>query len=350
MCRLARTLAWAATHNIPFDEALSATLPWGGRPALVATGSARGNTYGVIHRLRRGLSLADSLRQRLGRRLPEYYLSAVRDAELDGSLPTALPLLAERLAADEAAKRSPTAWGYGALYAVALGGVLSVVLLGAFGPSMGRMWKELLPGRPLPFATAFLLRHQEALLRGAAPLLGAALLCLLARRLYHDSMVFSNLVETVVLPLPLFGRRLRLRRVAELLQGMIVALEAGKDVVAAAEWNGVFVRSWWLRARLARCRDALAAGVRWDRAWAEMKLGLPLGQWILGNGASREEPARLFRVVYDLVQERLVSQEHWLELIARLAYALVLGALVAFVMLAVLLPLMQGIRVLAELP
>ena len=120
ICMLADTISWAATHNIPLPDALrglpfttenklrtaktTSVITWLLRPLLALYSPQvyfntrwSAKVSRLCADLNRGLPLSIGLRDHFKRMLPEFYLVGVERAEAKGTLPTALPLLANQM-------------------------------------------------------------------------------------------------------------------------------------------------------------------------------------------------------------------------------------------------------------
>ncbi|MBM4142805.1 MAG: hypothetical protein FJ225_04305 [Lentisphaerae bacterium] len=357
---LADTLAWAVSHGIPLSEALRTVPVPEGRcgvmgllafcPSPVRRALLRVIPDGAFWRsqwparladlrlrLEAGATLSQALRGAARRYLPAYFLTGVDEAERQGRLPVALPVLAGRLRMPIGiARRQRAVWTFVFARLLAGLGVLNFVCV-MIAPKFEEIFADLLEGRPMPAAMRLV---QGGLLQAA--LLTALAALLIVRALGR----MGRLGELVLLRIPgIAGERRRLC-FYELARGMAAFTAQGEDIVAAAEWSARSTRSAWLRRRLRRFAAAVRGGAHWTEAWDRLYVGRPVERWIIRNAAAREEVAAGFDLLAEWLAEemrrtgRLVRM--CLEPVFTVLMGLVVGAL-AYALFAVIIEVSRGL-------
>jgi len=338
---LADTLAWAVSHDIPMTEALS-TVPvpegrygpvgflafcpsWIKRPLLrlIPDGGLWRSQWAVrLADLRQGLEagepLGSALRRTMARYFPRYFLTGVEEAEQQGHLATALPVLARYLSVPMCmARRQKEVWTY-VLIRIWVG--MSVV--GFVCTNVVPKFEEIfldLAGRELPYAMGVL---QGQLLES---ILHVTLLCLLGGYALGKMGAFG---EMVLLRVPLVGRARRRLYFYELARSMAAFTAQGEDIVVAAEWSSKSSRSAWLRRRLRRFVEAVRSGTKWTDAWERLYVGKPVERWIIRNAAAREDVVSGFDLLAEWLADELRTAARVVRMCVEPIFTILLGIVV----------------------
>jgi len=313
VCIVADTLAYAATRGIPFADALR-NLPFYTEPKLTLKSPAalnewlcvqlpalypmawgtdsrfRARARRLIEELDKGEPLSYAVEAALGRWVPAYFVLGLEKAENQGRVAAVLPALAASLSYPRAVTRERAS-----AFVLAIARVLVTMPI-LFGlsvfilPKLTQMEYELLGAQGNYF-------HQ----------MGAAASVLLP--IMHWAVIGSLLVflvtridvigERVILWIPFVRRDCLRMRVADMTRGMLAFTRTGEDVLTAAEWTYAATRSPWMARRLKAFIEAVSAGRNWAAAWQEMRLGVPLADWLVHNAAAREDPASAFELLLD---------------------------------------------------
>jgi type II secretory pathway component PulF len=150
------------------------------------------------------------------------------------------------------------------------------------------------------------------------------------------------------LPLPIKGFGIfPLLPVSDLSSGMYVHLASGKGIAESAELCRDTVARPWLRRRLDRFIVEVRAGEPWADAWARMKLGSPLHEWMIRNAAARENPAEGFSQLTAWLNEEIRRKHRLFLRFAEVAGILFNAALVALFVLGMFEVLVDTIRLLS---
>jgi len=362
-CAIADTLGWAATHGIPFSDAMSSLHVFGRpkagilRPILwqflmILPFSAllfypdeevavivlvilwwilvllirlpfRGNAKWVariarvVKDLGEGRSLGSSLDRSLRRQLPGSYLAAVLHAETEGTLDSILPVLAEQFRYPYEIRRRR--WSetvpiivYGLIFAL-----ITSYLIQFYTPQIEYIFHDLsltpvLTTHP-PFWALFLVFGFVVVLPVVFILLPVVL----------------PPVRNILIAIPWIGREYRDAFLIDLSRLICVYTRLGKDIRDAAVLYRDLTRSRWIRKRVNRFVSAMEAGKSWTDAWDTMGVGTPFEAWVLRNAESREDPASGFNLLMQWGQLRTVARTRALQLwfipLAVLALGYVVG-------------------------
>ncbi len=395
---LASVLGWAAQRNIPFDEALATminveTAPHTPRPAplpspddclhsilehikkpsdpipspfptfkkifrktmdsikfvvLCGTGSWKVQLALTVKDLRNGKTLSETLRRRMSKYLPGYYLAAVEKAEKENMLPEILPQLAANLRFSMGIRESFKA---SVTYPIIQFSTLIVIFFGLFTfviPKFEKIFCELLEETPLPpllstvicasnifmegFASVilfpvflpaiiageiglsrkydmiiFLLIVLQVLFFFAVPLIYFRL----ALRIFMTAFnPIADFASFLLMQIPFFGKQLRRMALLEVAGAMATLTGAGFDVVDAARWNVEAVKGRWMKRKIAKFASSVEGGEYWADAWEDMKLGSAAHDWIIRNAAVREEPQEGFRMLAEWLNGEINSSNH----------------------------------------
>lgn len=349
---LAEALAWAVTRGVPLDAAV-ATLPFyrhGSRASLKRRRRLgwllAPSFHWMVHPwfgdlgwtmrllqvaedLNAGEPLGTTLRRRLGRRVPRYYLARVSWAESRGTLPTTLPALAEQMRGPFSRNRRRALALVPSLLEVTSVAVVFLYLGTFVLPRMQEILMDLGIAWPVSAGWMQVSRFLVLGCLGVAIWGGWSVLSSLGTR-FPPSVFEWRLFA---------GRRTRRRLVLEFALAMDGLLEEGMDIPQAALWFLDTTRNVWMRKRVRRFVEAMESGTSWEDAWAQSRLGTPMEDWAMRVAAGREDPAAGFRAVAGVAEQALESElaalERWVAPVA----TLVLGAFIGFVCVVLFLSL-----------
>lgn len=341
--QLTRVLAWAAQEGLPFDEALEAMQPSPGKRILTMLAGSpviggplallfyrRSRHYialgRAIARLREGLALSEALQAALGRRLPDYYLPALREAEDLDMLPEVLSHLADQNV--EAERIVATGWAVYLTFYLAAASLIILPFLIFIAPKFAHMAMEMNMGKATPWPVTIVIGADPAalyLLLGV----GIVLALLVSWWILAGTTVFvRNLNEQVAMHLPWSRRRRRRFASLDLARSMQLALRGDRSMLEAVRWSCGASKSWWQQRRLTLLLELIESGVRWDRAWDQLELGGQAERWVLHLAAMREDPRGGFKLLADLLSEQLAHANRKFEIVARfIAVAVVAGVI-----------------------
>jgi type II secretory pathway component PulF len=350
VCAVADTLAWAATHSIPFDEALRG-MDLVGKPGMGAWRAVlwslsyswpfflllivpdpdvvsivlatvfiwwpiayltmlpfQANSkwaaliLGVADELEKGTPLGSAMSRRLKGRFPDSYLAAVLHAEQEGTLESILPVLAEQFRYPYEIRR--IRWRNVAPYiGYAVFCAFVIFFLSMFiAPKLDEIFQDMGQGS---------MRSMFPLNCSPRGLIGLLILLPVVGFLLP---VISPAVRRSLIALPWIGREQRDAFQIDLARLICVYTARGKDVGDAARIYLELTKSRWIRKRLSGFLAALEAGRSWTEAWETMGVGTPFETWVLRNAAAREEPASGFELLVQWGQMRTIARTRALQL------------------------------------
>jgi len=348
-CMVADTLAWAVSHAIPIPEALKSLPFYKNIPSPSQRWRARLTTLRdlfipfhplfwlvnirwswnlrlVIQDLEKGEPLSAALERNLRRYFPGFYLMGIAKAESDRHLDTALPVLARQLnfpasvASERKMEFAFAAWK--TLIAVQILFFIIVMVV----PKFDMIFEDLLGSAPPVMGPT-------AVVTGS--ILKISIFVLVT--IFILSRI-EGIGEYVLLHIP-FVRQERKRFIlCDLARSMAVFIRQGEDLLAAAEWSMKSTRSHWLRKRLDVFIASLRNGEDWVEAWANMKLGRALDEWLIRNAAVRQDPASGFELLAQWLHQEIEFTtrrlEKWIDPCYTLAIALIVGNIAYHVVLS----------------
>lgn len=283
-----------------------------------------------------GRPLSDSFNRHLGRFLPPHFVPALRRAEETGSAEHVLGFLAEGL---EARSRLRREWKAAMAYPVAQLTVLVAILSGIMlfiVPRFARIYDDILGGASLPYSTATLITVGSFMNHFAVPLfvgiVGLLFVAAVVLSMLRNRRGSRRFLESLMLPVPFFGRLARGRGLYDLTQAMSGFLAAGTGLAEAAEYSADTISSAWAGDRARGFATGVREGMRWPDAWEAQGLGPPLVCWIIRNAASLEDPVAGLAAASEWVGEELSFSYRrvirWIEPVCVIVNCLVIGLVV----------------------
>jgi len=327
-----RQLATLVASSLPIEEALSAVAQQTERQHISAL------ILGIRSKVMEGHSLASSLRE-YPNSFSDLYCSSVAAGEQSGFLDRVLENLADYLERQFESTRNVE---MALFYPVALL-VLAFVIVGALMvyivPDMISVIEDT--GQALPWFTVLLinitdaLRHYWWAILGAVVLLVATVRWALAQpniRLRFDRQKFA---------MPMIGRISRSANAARYANTLSILTGAGVPLVEAMNIASEVVSNTWLKRRLQEATQTVSEGMSLKVSLEQVGQFPPMLLHMVGSGEqSGELDSMLNRVAaYQQAEvERIVST------IVKLfepAMLLIMGAVVMFIVMAVLLPILS---------
>ncbi|MEW6427400.1 MAG: type II secretion system inner membrane protein GspF [Thermodesulfobacteriota bacterium] len=328
-----RQLATLLAAGIPLDSAL----------ATVAGQEEQATLTTALEQVRQGVLQGQALHQGLGefpRVFSEFYVNMVRVGEASGTLDKVMYRLADFLE-DQARLRSriQAALAYPLLMAVVSAGVL-VFLLAFVVPKVTRMLVDI--GRQLPLPTRILMGGSDLLAAWWWLLLLIVLGAAFAGRRYLASEAGRLRADRFKLTAPLFGKLYLYLATARFSRTLATLLQSGVGLLTALE----IVRNLLPNRVLQRVFADTAVAVREGEGLAtplERSGVLPkmVAQMAAVGEKSGELEAMLFKVA-EAYEHRVETATTTLLSLLEPAMILVMGAVVGFIVLAVLLPIFEA--------
>lgn len=331
LCELTRQLATLLGAAIPLAEALATLerqLDAASRRVLVSVGASVAEGHGLAESLRRHGAPFDTL-----------YCALVEAGERSGRLAPVLERLADYLEQVQRQRhKARTALVYPAV--LMLVSVIVVVGLMTFVvPRLTEQFDHL--GRSLPPITRVLIGLSEALVAAGPWLLGALVLAAIGGGALLRRPHWRFRRDRLLLGLPRVGVLLRVLDSARLSRSLAILCGSGVPLLDALQVGTATVGSLPIRAALERAREQVKGGLSLHRSLSTDGHFPPMLINMVASGeASGTLPEMLERVADN--QERAFARQVDLALaLFEPAMILVMGAIVLFIVLAVLLPIMQ---------
>ena len=332
LCELTRQLATLTGAGIALVDALATLERQLVKPAL------RNLLVGVRGALAEGLGLARSL-ARQGGVFSALYCALVEAGERSGRLAQVLERLADHL---EQVQRQQHKARTALIYPCVLMGVSLAVVVGLMSFVVPRLTEQFAhSGQSLPLITRLLIGASEALLLAGPWLLGAAVLGAAgaARLLRRPHWCLRR--DDLLLRLPRVGALLRVLESARLSRSLAILVGSGVPLLEALQVATATLENRRIRLALERVQVDVQGGVSLHRALDASGQFPPMLLNMVASGeASGTLPDMLERVA-DNQERGFARQVDTVMALFEPLMILVMGAVVLFIVLAVLLPIMQ---------
>ena len=332
LCELTRQLATLTGAGIALVDALATLERQLVEPAL------RNMLVGVRGALAEGLGLARSL-ARQGGVFSALYCALVEAGERSGRLAQVLERLADHL---EQVQRQQHKARTALIYPCVLMGVSLAVVVGLMSFVVPRLTEQFAhSGQSLPLITRLLIGASEALLLAGPWLLGAAVLGAAgaARLLRRPHWCLRR--DDLLLRLPRVGALLRVLESARLSRSLAILVGSGVPLIEALQVATATLENRRIRLALERVQVDVQGGVSLHRALDASGQFPPMLLNMVASGeASGTLPDMLERVA-DNQERGFARQVDTVMALFEPLMILVMGAVVLFIVLAVLLPIMQ---------
>jgi len=332
LCELTRQLATLTGAGIALVDALATLERQLVEPAL------RNLLVGVRGALAEGLGLARSL-ARQGGVFSALYCALVEAGERSGRLAQVLERLADHL---EQVQRQQHKARTALIYPCVLMGVSLAVVVGLMSFVVPRLTEQFAhSGQSLPLITRLLIGASEALLLAGPWLLGAAVLGAAgaARLLRRPHWCLRR--DDLLLRLPRVGALLRVLESARLSRSLAILVGSGVPLLEALQVATATLENRRIRLALERVQVDVQGGVSLHRALDASGQFPPMLLNMVASGeASGTLPDMLERVA-DNQERGFARQVDTVMALFEPLMILAMGAVVLFIVLAVLLPIMQ---------
>lgn len=285
-----------------------------------------------------GFRLADAMAHQ-GKAFPPLYRAMVAAGERSGALPGVLERLADLLERQqEVRSRLVTALVYPASLALTAIAVVTVLMV-AVVPKVVEQFDSL--GRELPWLTRLVIGLSDFLVRyGLAVLLAAALATAVCMRLLRRAPV-RLAADRMVLRLPLVGRLVRDMHAARMARTLGIMLDAGVPLVEGLEMTARTVSNRVLRAATEEMAVAIHEGGSLSGAMRRAGIFPPTLLYMVGSGESSGQVAPMLARAADYLEREFNTSTTAAMSLLEPVIIIVLGGVVALIVLAILLPILQ---------
>jgi general secretion pathway protein F len=328
---LTRQLATLVRAGLPLDEALGAL-------AEASEGRARATVLALRAAVMEGRALAEAMAD-FPRAFPPSFRAAVAAGEASGRLDTVLLRLADWAEARDALRRQ-------LINALAYPVLLLVVALAVVAGLMAHVVPQVVgvfaqSGQALPWPTRMLLHVGDALRAGGWLWLLLPLLLVGAATAIWRAPAARARLQALLLRTPLLGRLLRAAETARFARTLALLGGSAVPLLDALRVAGGVVQQAPLREAIEQAARAVREGQGFARALEASGQFPPVALRLIASG---EKAGRL----PEMLDEAAAQCERELQLALGLLDAalgplviLLLGALVLFIVLAVLLPIFE---------
>jgi general secretion pathway protein F len=329
---LTRQWATLVRAGLPLDEVLSALAEQSG------DARAQRMLVAVRSKLMEGRTLADCLGD-FPESFPELYRSAVAAGEQSGKLDRVLERLAGFLEErQQIGQRVIAALIYPALLSLVAFAIVGG-LLGYVVPQVVGVFEQL--QTELPWPTRMLLA-MSAFVRTFGPwLLIAAIGALVAFRLALARTAFRSRWHALLMRLPLIGKLLRAQDTARFSRTLSIATAASVPLLEALRLGSATLTLLPLREAISAAIARVREGGSLSRALAESGRFPPLLTRLVGSGEKSGELEPMLDHAADLQEKQVQGALGALVAILEPLLIVLMGALVLFMVLAILLPIFE---------
>jgi len=327
---LTRQLATLVGAGLPIDEALGAL------SEQAENERQRALTMSLRARVMEGASLAQAMAE-FPDAFPELFRASVSAGEQSGRLAGVLERLADYAEARDAlGQKVLAALAYPLLLAVVAVAVVSGLLAWVV-PQIVGVFQNLQQG--LPLATRVLIAL-STFLRGWGWLLLLVLLALVvAARLALRSQATRRRWHALQLRLPLVGRLVRAADTARATRTLALLAGSAVPLLDALGIAAQVVSNLPMRDALRQASVRVREGSAFSRALGESGLFPPVALRLVASG---ERSGELPRMLDEAAAQQQRELDRWLTALTSVlgpAVILVVGAIVLFIVLAILLPI-----------
>lgn len=285
-----------------------------------------------------GLRLSDAM-ARQGKAFPPLYCAMVSAGEGSGALPEILERLADLLEREQQVRgKLLTALIYP--IALAVTALLVVIALMTFVvPKVVEQFDSM--GRELPLLTRVVIAISEAMATWGLPLLalGAAAAVLFARLLRRPG--FRYAVDARLLRLPLLGRILRDVHAARLARTLSIIINSGLPLMEGLVITARTVHNRVLREATERMVTAIREGGSLSSAMKRAAVFPPTLLYMAGSGENSGRLAPMLDRAADYLEREFNTFTSVAMSLLEPIIIVVLGGVVAVIVLAILLPILQ---------
>ncbi len=331
LCELTRQLATLLGAGIPLTEALTTLerqLDPASRRVLASIGAAVAEGHGLAESLRRHGPPFDTL-----------YCALVEAGERSGRLAPVLERLADYL---EQVQRQRHKARTALIYPGVLMCVSVIVVVGLMTFVVPRLTEQFdHAGRSLPTITQVLIGLSDALVAAGPWLLGLLVIACVGASMLLRQALWRYRRDRLLLRLPRIGTLFAVLDSARLSRSLAILCGSGVPLLEALQVGTATVGNLTIREALERAREQVKAGISLHRSLAGSGHFPPMLINMVASGeASGTLPEMLERVADN--QERGFARQVDMALaLFEPAMILAMGAIVLFIVLAVLLPIMQ---------
>jgi general secretion pathway protein F len=327
---LTRQLATLIGAGLPIDEALAALCE------QADSGRQRGMTVALRARVMEGASLAQAMAE-FPESFPEIFRATVGAGEQSGRLDTVLERLADYAEARDALKQKIlAALAYPVLLTIVAIAVVAGLLTWVV-PQIVGVFENL--HQTLPLATRALMALSEFLRAWGWIVLVLIVLAIVAARIALRQERIRYRWHAFLLRVPLIGRLARASNTARATRTLALLSESAVPLLDALGIAAAVVPNLPMREAMRRAAFKVREGSAFSRALGESGLFPPVALRLIASG---ERSGELPRMLGEAATQQQRELDRWLGALTAVlgpAVILLVGAMVLFIVLAILLPI-----------
>jgi general secretion pathway protein F len=343
LCRMTRQLSALLHAGMPLVPALTAlTEQWQSPASSLRSGRAPRPLAGVLQKVRddvnEGGSLAQALQTHPGLFSP-LFVSMVSAGENSGALEEVLARVADILEKRvQLTDKVKAAIAYPAMMACVAVGVV-VFLLSYVVPGITRLFVEM--NRPLPAATRLLIAVSDFTRDYFVVLLGVCCAAVIAATVLSQRREGRDRLDRVLLRLPLFGPLLFRLELARWTRTLGALLKSGLPVLTALEITRRVIQNTVIAQAMTAIADGVQKGDQIADAVRATGLFPPVVHHLLATGQLSGNLEGSLLEIAEMYDAEVQSAVRTLTALLEPVILLVMGAIVGFIVLAILLPVFE---------
>jgi general secretion pathway protein F len=345
LCRMTRQLSALLHAGMPLVPALTALAEQLQSPTSAQARSAnraKKPLAAVIEEVRNdvneGGSLAEALRKHPGLFSP-LFVSMVSAGESSGALEEVLARVADILEKRvQLADKVKAAIAYPAMMAFVATGVV-IFLLSYVVPGITRLFVEM--NRTLPGPTRFLIAVSDFTRTYLVVIIGVLCVGVIAIAAFHKSGEGKARLDRVVLRLPLFGPLLFRLELARLTRTLGALMKSGLPVITAMEITERVIQNRLIAQAMREIRESVHQGDNVADAVRTTGLFPPVVYHLLATGQMSGTMEDSLIEIAEMYDAEVQTSVRTLTALLEPVILLIMGGVVAFIVLAILLPIFE---------
>ena len=330
LAMLTRQLATLIGAGLPIDEALGAL------SEQAENERQRGMTVALRSRVMEGASLAQAMGE-FPESFPEIFRATVGAGEQSGRLDTVLEKLADYAEARDALRQKIlAALAYPLLLSLVAAAVVAGLLTWVV-PQIVGVFQNL--HQTLPLATRALMALSAFLRAWGWVLLLLLIIAIVAARIALRSEPLRYRWHEFLLRVPLIGRLTRAANTARATRTLALLSESAVPLLDALGIAAQVVPNLPMREAMRRAAFKVREGTAFSRALGESGQFPPVALRLIASG---ERSGELSRMLGEAASQQQRELDRWLGALTAVlgpAVILLVGAMVLFIVLAILLPI-----------
>lgn len=285
-----------------------------------------------------GFRLSEAM-ARQGKAFPPLYRAMVAAGERSGGLPQILERLSGLLEAEQETRGKLLAMlAYPAALAITAAAVV-VALMTFVVPKVVEQFESM--GRTLPLLTRAVIGLSELLVHWGLPLLVVMALALMGARLLLARPDWRLRADAAALRLPVLGRLLRDLHAARMARTLAIMVGGGLPLLDGLQATAQTVRNRALREATERMATAIREGGSLSGAMRRTAVFPPTLVYMTASGESSGRLEPMLDRAADYLEREFATFTGMLMSLLEPAIIVVLGGVVAVIVLAILLPILQ---------